>query len=217
MTHRRLFAARATRISAAMRSCPSALPLGLFGLLLAAAPVWGATTPTTTAPATAAPATTAQAKPPAKPATPPAGPKKIGTFDDWTAATNKEGGQTVCYAFTRAQASTPALAGRGDVVLTVTERPGGRDAVAISAGFAYAANAAVKVKTDTAEFDFYTAQRSAFARDGKATVQAFQKSKQAVAQSPAPKGVVADTFSLKGFSAAYAAIVKTCPAGKATP
>ena len=75
----------------------------------------------------------------------PAGPKAIGKFDDWTAATNKEAGQTVCYAFTRAQSSAPAVPGRGDVVLTVTERPGGRDAVAISAGFAYAANAAVAV------------------------------------------------------------------------
>ena len=54
----------------------------------------------------------------------------------------------MCYAFTRAQSSAPAVPGRGDVVLTVTERTGGRDAVAISAGFAYAANAAVAVNVD---------------------------------------------------------------------
>ncbi len=166
----------------------------------------------------------AQARPPARPAAPaahpapaaapakPAGPKAIGKFEDWTAATSLEGGQTVCYAFTRAQSSAPALPGRGDVVLTVTERPAGRDAVALSAGFAYAANAAVVLAVETTNLDFYTAQRSAFARDGHAAVVAFLKGKQIAARSPAPKGPpLVDQFSLKGFSAAYAAIAKACP------
>lgn len=161
----------------------------------------------------------AQPRPAAKPSAPahpaparPAGPKKIGTFDDWTAATNMEAGQTVCYAFTRAQSSQPSMPGRSDVVLTVTERTTPRDAVAISAGFAYPPNATVAVTADTATFDFYTAQRSAFARDGHAVVVAFQKAGKMVAKSPTPKNTpVSDTFSLRGFSAAYAAIVKACP------
>lgn len=153
--------------------------------------------------------------PPGKPATKPSSnaPKSIGKFDDWQAATHAEAGQTVCYAFTRAQASAPAVPGRGDVVLTVTQRPGGRDAVAISAGFAYPANAEVQVQADKADLAFYTNARSAFARDGKAATSAFAAARQAVAKSPGPKGpAVADTFSLKGFSAAYAAINKSCPA-----
>jgi invasion protein IalB len=167
-----------------------------------------------------APPTIAQTvKPPPKAAAKPAGPKAIGTFDNWTAATNKEAGQTVCYAFTRATASAPAVSGRGDVVLTVTERQSGRDAVAISAGFAYAPNAEVAVVIDAQPpLAFYTAQRSAFARDGHAAVQAFLKGRQLVATSPGPKaGKVSDNFSLKGFNAAYAAIVKACPPAKATP
>ena len=134
-------------------------------------------------------------------------------FGDWQAATHVEAGQTVCYAFTRAQSSAPPLPGRGDVVLTVTERQSGRDAVAISAGFTYAANAAVPVQVNQAPLeDFYTAQRSAFARDGKAAVAAFRQGNSAVAKSPGPKNAtVTDTFSLKGFDAAYAMINKTCP------
>jgi invasion protein IalB len=158
-------------------------------------------------------------KTPPKAAPAPTGPKAIGKFDDWTAATNKEAGQTVCYAFTRAVTSSPAISGRGDVVLTVTERPVGRDAVALSAGFAYAPNAAVLAVIDTQPpLEFYTAQRSAFARDGHATVQAFLKGRTLAATSPGPKAAkVVDTFSLRGFNAAYAAIVKACPAGKTTP
>ncbi len=200
MTTARLFRGPRARISNAMRTI-----LPVFALLAFVSP------------------TLAQPKPPAKPAAAPAhpapaatnAPKSIGKFDDWQAATHVEAGQTVCYAFTYAQASAPAVAGRDKVVLTVTQRQSGRDAVAISAGFSYAANAAVAVLVDQTTLDFYTAQRSAFARDGHGTVTTFAKGKSAVAHTPAPHTVqVADTFSLKGFSAAYAAINKACPAAK---
>jgi hypothetical protein len=156
----------------------------------------------------------AQPKPAPKPAAASSAnaPKRLGKFEDWTAATYVEAGQTVCYAFTTAQSSVPLISGRGDVNLTVIERLPARQ-VAISAGFMYAANAAVAVQADTVSMEFYTAQRSAFARDGKAAVQAFLKAKQVLARSPNPKGgTVTDQFSTKGLTAAYAAINKACPA-----
>lgn len=140
------------------------------------------------------------------------GAKSIGTFQDWQAATHGVGAQMVCYAATRAKTSAPAVAGRGDVLLTVTHRSNLRDAVSLGAGFAYAANAEVKVEVGPAKFDFYTAQRSAFARNGGQVVGSFARAAQAVAKSPGPRGEVVDSFSLKGFSAAYAAISKACPA-----
>jgi hypothetical protein len=154
----------------------------------------------------------AESKKTAAPAHPTAaGPKSIGKFDDWTAATHTEAGRTVCYAFTRAQSSAPAVPGRGPVVLTVTERPSGRDSVAIEAGFSYAPNTTVTVQVDQTGLEFYTAGRNAFARDGKATVATFGKGSRAIARSPGPREVT-DTYSLKGFGAAQAAIVKACPA-----
>ncbi len=46
-------------------------------------------------------------------------------------------------------------------------------------------------------------------------MQAFLHGKQAIAHAPGPKGAeISDTFSLRGFTQAYAAIVKRCPAGK---
>lgn len=160
----------------------------------------------------------ALAQPGHKPAAPaaapakPSGPKSIGKFDDWTAATYAEAGQTVCYAFTKAQSSSPSLPKRDQVILTVTERPAGRDAVAIESGLSFADKAAVTVQIDQGGFEFYTSGRNAFARDGKAVVAAFHKGSRAITRSPGPKEApVTDTFSLKGFSAAYAAIVKACP------
>lgn len=159
----------------------------------------------------------AQLKPAPKPMAKPAAantPKLIAKFEDWKTATHVEAGQTVCYAFTTAQSSVPPVAGRGDVNLTITERPQtARDAVAISAGFAYAANSAVAVSADGVAMEFYTAKASAFARDGATAVQAFLKAKQVLARSPNPKGgTVTDQFSTKGLTAAYAAINKACPA-----
>jgi hypothetical protein len=149
----------------------------------------------------------ARAATPAKP-----GPKPIGKFEDWQAATHQEGGQTACYAFTRARASSPALRGRGDVVLTVTERPGHRDSVAISAGFPFGRNAQASLQAGRQKVALYTSGRSAFAQDGHAAVAAFTRAAVAVATLAAPRGEVTDSFSLRGFAAAYAAITRACPA-----
>ena len=140
------------------------------------------------------------------------GPRRIGKWDDWIAATHQEAGQTVCYAFTRPSSSNPALPGRGDVVLTVTQRPGGRDAVAITAGFALPRDGEIQVAAEGATLPFYVSNRSAFAREGRTVVAAFEHARQATARFPAPReSVVTDTFSLRGFSQAYAAISRTCP------
>ena len=199
---RRLFCLGTRRISPSMRS--------KFLLLMAASALPSPAFAQAKAPA---PAPAHEASRSADIASKSGSPKLIGKFDDWQAATHQEAGQPVCYAFIRAASSQPALPGRGEVVLTVTQRPGGRDAVAVSAGFAYAANTEVQMSVDQAQFAFYTANRSAFARNGRAAVAAFGKGRQAVAKSPGPRGVViSDTFSLHGFSPAYAAINKACPA-----
>ena len=139
-------------------------------------------------------------------------PKALGVFSDWTAATHGSGAARVCYAFTRANESAPAIAHRGAVLLTVTERAGTRDEVTLTAGFPYAKNAAPTLQVDVTSLDLYTAGENAFARDGHAVVDAFQRGSTAIARSPGPRGEkVVDTFSLKGFSAAYAAIAKACP------
>ncbi|MBV9654263.1 MAG: hypothetical protein JOZ42_06835 [Acetobacteraceae bacterium] len=147
------------------------------------------------------------------PAAEPGGPKALGRFESWTAATHEESGQTVCYAFTYATNSTPAIAGRPKAVLTVTERPTGRDAVAISAGFQYPTGAEVTAQLEQSALNFYTSGNSAFARESAVAVAALQKARQIVARSPNPRGggQIVDTFSLRGFNQAYQAINKACP------
>jgi invasion protein IalB len=147
---------------------------------------------------------------PAQPSAQPA-PRQLGTFRDWTAATYQENGQKICYAFTRATKAEPARQG---VVLTVTHRPGGRDAVALTAGYAYPRNAEVTMAVGQTNLPFYTGGNSAFARDGAAVVAAMRGGSRAVIRGPAAggRGNANDQFSLAGFSAAYDAISRECPA-----
>jgi invasion protein IalB len=157
----------------------------------------------------------AQQRPAAPAATPApaAGPQRLGAFQDWTAATHQEGGQKVCYAFARASRTEPS---RQNVILTVTHRSQGRDQVAITAGYAYPRNAEVEVTVGQTELPFYTANSSAFARDGRAAVAAFRNGAAAVARGPqaSGRGQAQDSFPLSGFSAAYDAISRECPAAR---
>ncbi len=134
-----------------------------------------------------------------------------GKFGDWTAATYGHGADKACYAFTTAQHSDPAIRKRGDVLLTVTERPGVHDEVTLGAGYTYPANAKVTLSVGTNTIDFYTQGETAFTTGGSAAVAAFKNGAAAEAKSTGPHGhPVTDDFSLSGFSGAYDAITSAC-------
>jgi hypothetical protein len=163
------------------------------------------------------------AAPAAQPAAPapaqPGRPRKLGDYQGWTAATHSENGQKVCYAFARASHSE-GVPNRNaqSVMLVVTHRPNGRDQVAFRAGYNYPRNAdggdPVKLTVGQTELPFYTAQDSAFARNGRAAVAAFRAGREVAASGPGPngRGQASDTIPLAGFSAAYEAISRECPA-----
>lgn len=155
------------------------------------------------------PADAPERKPVERPVIP---PRLIGTFGDWIAVELDEDGQKVCYTFTGAQTSAPAIPNRGPVTMSVAHRQSGRNSVAIDAGFPFAAGAFVTLQADQASAEFYTARRAAFARDGAAAVAVLRPAGRAIVRSPGPRGeTVTDTFSLKGFAAAHTAIGETCP------
>ncbi len=141
--------------------------------------------------------------------------QEIGRFGDWIAYVTEENGQKICYMGVKAKSSAPRLPGRTDVVLSVTHRPGSRDQVAMLAGYAYPSGAEVAVTVDgSTTLPFYTGGRAAFARDGRAAAAAIRRGNAATAKGPPPRGPgqVTDSFSLMGFTAAYEAIGKACPA-----
>jgi len=148
----------------------------------------------------------------ARPAPAPTTPVSLGKFDDWEAATASEGGARICYVFTRPSRSEPNVTGRGAAVLSVTHRGANRDQVAISIGFQFGDRAELAMNVDqSTAVPFFTRGQAAFSRDGAAAVAAFQKGTNAVTKAAAgPRGEVTDTWSLKGFTAAYRAIGQAC-------
>ncbi|MGG5809824.1 invasion associated locus B family protein [Falsiroseomonas sp. CW058] len=142
-------------------------------------------------------------------------PQRLGNHQSWTAATHQENGQKVCYAFTRATRSDGGPQNRGAVTLTVTHRANGRDQIAVSVGYPYPRQAEVQLAVGSQEFRAYaTQQSSAFFQNGAQLIAAFRNGRDAVARSPGPPGrpAVTDTFPLSGFSNAYEAINRECPA-----
>lgn len=146
-------------------------------------------------------------------------PTRIGAFQSWIAAHTQEQGQKVCYAFANPSRSEGGPQNRGIVTLTVTHRSTGRDQVAISVGYPYARQAEAVLTVGTTEFRSYaTVQSSAFFQNGAQLIAAFRNGREAVVRSPGPpgRGAVTDTFPLAGFSAAYEAISRECPAPRPT-
>lgn len=171
-----------------------------------------------------APAAAQQARPQAPaPAQDPAQrqqPTRIGQFQNWIAAHTQEQGQKVCYAFTRAARSEGGPQNRATVTLTVTHRPTGRDQVAVSVGYPYPRQAEAVLTIGTQEFRSYgVVQSSAFFQSGAQLIAGFRNGREAVVRSPGPpgRGAVTDTFALAGFTAAYDAISRECPAAAPAP
>jgi len=139
------------------------------------------------------------------------GTRTIAKFGDWRVAAHGQGASLVCYAYTRASKSA-VLPGRGEVALTVTERPALRDSVAISAGFLLTTRGDVKLQVGNGTTLFYPGGRLVFARQGPAAIAMLGGGTSAELTLPSPKdGDLQDTFSLNGFTAALDAARKACP------
>ena len=141
------------------------------------------------------------------------GPRSLGKYGEWQAAIHGDGDAATCFLFTRAEASAQHIPGRSDVVLSVTRRPHSHDVVALSAGFALSGHEDAPLQAGGTKMLFYIAGRSAFARDNAAAIASFGHELSITAKLAGPRGITAtDRFSLKGFSIAYAAMMKACPA-----
>jgi hypothetical protein len=135
-----------------------------------------------------------------------------GKFGNWMTATYGTGDAKICYAFTKPQISTPHLASRGLVMLTVTERQGSRDEISITPGYSYPQKAVVSLTLGKNKIPFYVQDNVAYTDSTSAALAGFAKQDMAMAASTGPKHKpVTDQFSLSGFSAAHAAIIRACP------
>jgi invasion protein IalB len=150
----------------------------------------------------------------------PAGPKALGSFESWTSAELGAGAAKVCYMFARPTDSAPKGARRGEIMVIITHRPGAKrqDEVSFQAGYPFKDGAPVAVDIDGKKFEFFTRvdvdAEAAWAKDpaaDKAIVTALRAGSTLKVRGTSQRDTATtDTFSLSGFSRAYAEIGKAC-------
>ena len=142
--------------------------------------------------------------------------KFLGKHGDWEAFTDKESGKAVCYMASEPLKMHGNYAKRGASYAMVTHRPAekSRNVISIRAGYSHKAGSEVEVAVGKDSFKLFTKDGWAYAPDAdadNALVKAMIRGSSMVVTGFSERGTkTTDTYSLKGFTAAYGAISKAC-------
>lgn len=144
-------------------------------------------------------------------------PKLIGEYQDWSAYYMPEGKSIMCYMTSFPLKSEGKYTVRGETFMAITHRPADKtfDVVNFVAGYTYKANAPITVKIGNTKItDLFADKDKAWATSDatdKKLVAEMKKGSQLIIEGSSFKGTqTKDTYSLKGFSAAYRAISEKC-------
>ena len=145
-----------------------------------------------------------------------AGPEQIGKYGNWSAWTMA--GE--CFAHASPQKSEGDYTRRGDVSVSVTNRParGIADEVSFAAGYSFRPKSVPTVEIEGVSFRLFVAGDTAFAPDAKtdqALVAAMKKGSAMVIRGVSGRGTeTTDRYSLRGFTLAWRAVGRACPPKK---
>jgi len=140
----------------------------------------------------------------------------IDVFGDWSAFAVKLEGKPVCYIGSEPLKSEGKYTQRGDVVFLVTHRPADKalGVINFQTGYTFKEGSEASLNISEESFALFTDDSDGWARDAKtdkAIVQAMIKGATMIVKGSSARGTLTtDTFSLKGFSAAYKAASKAC-------
>lgn len=140
----------------------------------------------------------------------------LGVHGYWSAFKTAESNGNVCYIGAEPEKAEGDYDKRGETYMLVTQRPGIKelDVVSVRAGYKYRANSDVTVKIGSTTISLFTADGHAWAQDtktDKALVKAMKRGNKMVIKGTSWRGTqTTDTYSLKGFTAAYKASRTAC-------
>jgi hypothetical protein len=144
------------------------------------------------------------------------GVERLGDFTDWSAFRFEENGQPACYIASQPKKDEGKYTKRGKIYAIVTHRPAEKRVGEISfkAGYTYKKDSAVKVAVDKKSWTLFTDGENAWApspEEDRALVKAMRAGSRMVVKGTSSRGTATtDTYSLLGFSKAYAAIGQAC-------
>lgn len=140
----------------------------------------------------------------------------LGKHADWEAFSEKESGKAVCYMASEPTKMQGNYSKRGASYAMVTHRPAekSRNVVSIRAGYPHKAGSEVEVTVGKDSYKLFTKDGWAYAPDAdadNALVKAMVRGAAMTVVGVSERGTkTTDTYSLKGFTAAYGAISKAC-------
>ncbi len=140
----------------------------------------------------------------------------LGVFGDWEAYTERDGGKLVCYMGSEPTKMRGKYKARGKSFMLVTHRPSEKstNVVSVQAGYTYKKDSETEIIIGKTKTKLFVDGRHAFAFDAKADndlVKAMIRGAAMTVKGTSSKGTLTtDTYSLKGFTAAYKAISAAC-------
>lgn len=141
----------------------------------------------------------------------------IDKFGDWNAFSDSEDGKPLCYMASLPQKSEGNYTQRGDTYIMITHRPAEKTVgeVSVRAGYTYKAGSETEARIDSNRpIKLFTDGGFSWARDvetDRTMVAAMKAGGTLIVKGTSSRGTLTtDTYSLKGFTAAYNAISKAC-------
>ena len=149
-------------------------------------------------------------------------PTFLSKHGDWTAHVGVEAGRKTCFAWSNPAKSKGNYSTRGEVVAYITiynPSPQGDDyyaggQISIAAGYKYKKDGKVVASIGNDKFDLFSSENTAWANgaDGdKKLIAAMKAGNRMIVNGSSWRPTkTTDTYSLKGFTAAYNAIRAAC-------
>ncbi|MSO69347.1 MAG: hypothetical protein EXQ98_03575 [Alphaproteobacteria bacterium] len=140
----------------------------------------------------------------------------ISVHDDWTSYVDRENDLKVCYIASRPSKQEGTFKKRGEPYVMASRRGPDKDdeQVSVTAGYPYKDDGKVEVLIGSTQFNLFVKDQWAWAPNAagdKELVAAMARGNNMVVKAESRVGTTsADTYSLKGFSAARKAIAEAC-------
>ena len=140
----------------------------------------------------------------------------INGYEDWYVFSMKQDSANVCFLSSKATKSEGNYSKRGDVLFIVTHRPTKKErgVINLRAGYNFKEDLDAVITIGKHNFSLFTQGSDGWAKDSQtdiAIVKAVIGGSQMFINGISSRGTkTTDTFSLKGFTAAYKAASKAC-------
>ena len=151
-----------------------------------------------------------------------ADPSLEGAYNDWSLYGMQENGNPICYLSSGLERSSDNVPRKRPAVVLITNRPAEerKGVVSVDPGYIYEDGSQVLMSIGRRQFHLYTKGGQAWAEDGDdpQVIQAIRGGSTLVVTGRMKGGTATtDTFSLRGFGTALAALDRACPVAGEKP